>query len=108
VPLEDPIHSPASAALVAGVAIGMLLPSPETVDNLIGQWSDRTAGKVTNAGREIVGQGKEMFTRAISEGRDATAREAEREGLTPTRLGRSIKRVVAHVRDAVSDTVPSD
>ena len=86
----------------------MMLPSTETENSLLGKWSDRTAGKLKNAGRDIVDQGKEMVTRAISEGSDAMAREAEREGLTPTRLSRKIKRVGAQVRDAVSDAVQSD
>jgi hypothetical protein len=36
---------------------------------------------------------------------DATAREIEREGLSPDRLGKKVKRVASHVRDAVAEAV---
>src|SRR3712207_7967504 len=50
----------------------------------------------------LLGQGKGMVSRALSEAVTATAREAEREGLTPNRLGRKVKRLAGHVREAVS------
>ncbi|MEA2708199.1 MAG: hypothetical protein QOF78_800, partial [Phycisphaerales bacterium] len=49
-----------------------------------------------------------VFSRAISEVTSAAAREAEREGLTPDRLGRKVKRIVSHVRQAVTDAVDED
>jgi len=93
----------AAAALTAGITLGMLLPETETENRLLGKWSDKTAGRAKKAGKEIVSQGKQMVTRAVSQGTDAIAREADREGLTPTRLSRKIKRVTAQVRDAITD-----
>jgi len=95
----------AAAALTAGIALGLLLPETETENRLLGKWSDKTAGRAKKTGKELLSQSKEMIGRAVRKGTDAIAREAEREGLTPTRLGRKIKRVTAHVRDAVSDAV---
>jgi len=92
-------------ALAAGIALGMLLPSTETEDQWIGKLSDKTAGRAKKAMGEVFEQGKEMFGRAVTEGMDTLAREAEREGLTPARLQRKFKRLGAHVRDAVSEAV---
>jgi len=92
-------------ALAAGIALGMLLPSTETEDQWIGKLSDKTAGRAKKAIGEVFEQGKEMFGRAVTEGMDTLAREAEREGLTPARLQRKFKRLGAHVRDAVSEAV---
>lgn len=92
-------------ALAAGVALGMLLPSTQTEDQWIGKLSDKTAGRAKKAMGEVFEQGKEMFGRAVTEGMETLAREAEREGLTPARLQRKFKRLGAHVRDAVSEAV---
>jgi ElaB/YqjD/DUF883 family membrane-anchored ribosome-binding protein len=92
-------------ALAAGIALGMLLPSTDTENQWIGKLSDKTAGRAKKAMGEVFEQGKEMFGRAVTESMDTLAREAEREGLTPARLQRKIKRLGAHVRDAVSDAV---
>lgn len=78
-------------ALAAGIALGMLLPSTDTEDQWIGKISDKTAGRAKKAIGEVFEQGKEMFGHAVTEGMDALAREAEREGLTPARLQRKIK-----------------
>lgn len=92
-------------ALAAGIALGMLLPSTNAEDQWIGKLSDKTAGRAKKAIGEVFEQGKEMFGHAVTEGMDALAREAEREGLTPARLQRKFKRLGAHVRDAVSEAV---
>jgi hypothetical protein len=39
---------------------------------------------------------------------DATEREAEREGLTPARLGRKVKRALGNVRQAVSEAIEEE
>lgn len=98
----------AAAALAAGATLALLLPRTRSEDHVMGKWSDRIAGRVKTAGQELFGQGKEVVTRAISEGATATAREAEREGLTPGRLGHKIKRVASSVRDAVANAVQEE
>lgn len=41
----------------------------------------------------------------MSEAAEAIAREAEREGLTPARIGRKVRRAATQVRDAVVNAV---
>jgi len=55
------------------------------------------------AGRELVQQVKDVSGVVLSEATEAIAREAEREGLSPQRLGRKIKRAASQVRDALID-----
>ena len=61
-------------------------------------------GKFRRAGRELMQQIQENSGAMLAEATDAIAREAEREGLSPERLGRKIRRAARHVRDAVVDT----
>ena len=72
---------------------------------MLGKWSDQIAGRFKKTGRKLVGQGKDLVERVVSEGTETLSREAEREGLTPSRLTKKIRRLTAHVRDAVSDAV---
>jgi hypothetical protein len=97
-----------AVALAAGAAVGMLLPSTSAEDGLMGETSDRLTGRAKRAGRELWGQGKDIATRAIQEAVDTTAKEIEREGLSPDRLGRKVKRVASHVRDAVANAVQDE
>jgi len=55
------------------------------------------------AGRELVQQVKDVSGTVLSQATEAIAREVESEGLSPQRLGRKIKRVASHVRDALVD-----
>jgi hypothetical protein len=96
------------AALAAGATVGALLPSTRAEDGLIGETSDRLTGRAKKAGQELWSQGRTIAGRAIQEAVDTTAREIEREGLNPERLGRKVKRVASHVRDAVANAVQDD
>ena len=94
--------------LAAGALIGLLISRTSAEDNLLGSFSDRFAGKVKKGARNLIGQGKEMTSRALSEAASATAEGAERVGLTPQRMGRKIRRVASQVRDAVANAVNVD
>ena len=96
------------AALVAGAAAGFLLPSTRQEDRLIGKTSDKVAGRFKKAGQDFFRQGRSVASRALHEAVNVTASEAEREGLTPDRLGRKFKRVFSNVRDAVADSIQED
>jgi ElaB/YqjD/DUF883 family membrane-anchored ribosome-binding protein len=90
-----------AAALGVGVLAGMLLPSSSIEDQMMGQASDRVAGRFKKAGGTI----KELAQKAYEEAASTARDEAERVGLTPDHLGRKVKRLAVKVRDAVSDAV---
>lgn len=93
------------AALAAGAAVAMLLPPSSLEDTLMGKAADRVNDRLRQATGGLLGQGKGVLSRALTEAADTAAREAEREGLTPERLGRKVKRVVGQIRQAVAETV---
>ena len=62
-------------------------------------------GNVRRAGRELMQQFKGVAGTVVSEATDAIAREAEREGLTPQRLGRRLRRAASNVRAAVMEAI---
>ena len=94
-----------AAALGAGVTLGLLLPSTRQERRLMGSTSDKLAGRVKDAGQNLLAQGKNLVSRAAREAASATAEEAELEGLTPDRIGRKVRRVATHVRDAITQAV---
>lgn len=98
----------AAGALVAGTAIGLLLPATQEESRLMGKWSDRFAGPAKEFGGQLLGQGKRIVGNVLSEGYNATQEEAEKVGLTPHRLGRKFKRIASHVRDAMAKAVDVD
>jgi hypothetical protein len=97
-----------AVSLAAGAALGFLLPATPFEDQMMGKMSDRVTGNLMGRSRDLIGQGKQLVTRALDEAVRATAREAEKEGLTPRRLGRKVKRVVANVRESVANTIGAD
>jgi hypothetical protein len=62
-------------------------------------------GGFRRAGRELMQQVQETSSAMLGEATEAIAREAEREGLSPERLGRKIRRAARHVRDVLVDAV---
>lgn len=88
--------------LALGTAAGLLFPSTNAEKKLLDS-SGGIAKKAKRAGQELWQQGKDMASRVMTEGMQAVADEAEREGLTPERLARKVKRIAGRVRDAVSD-----
>jgi hypothetical protein len=96
------------AALAAGAAAGFLLPSTRQEDRLIGKTSDKVAGRFKKAGTDFFRQGRSIAGKALNEAVNTAASEAEREGLTPNRLGKKFKRVFGNVRDAVAESIQED
>jgi len=95
----------AAAALAAGAAVGWILPSTRQENRLVGKTSDKLTGRIKETTAQLWDQGRTVAGRVINEAVDATAREIEREGLSPDRLGKKVKRVASHVRDAVAEAV---
>jgi hypothetical protein len=87
--------------LGVGLAAGMLLPSTRSEKRLFGGTSGKLTGRLRSAGQELFDQGKEIASKVMSETTDTLREEAEREGLTPDRLSRKVKRIASKVKDAV-------
>lgn len=97
-----------AAALAIGAGVGLLLPPTPLEDRLLGKRSDSVTGRLTAAGREMLTQGKDLVTKAAADAASATAREADRMGLTPTRLGKKAKRLAGTVRSAITHAVEGE
>jgi hypothetical protein len=91
--------------LAAGVAAGMMLPSSNAEKRLVG---GKFADRVKSTGRELLDQGKEMAGNIFKETGEALGEEMEREGLTPDKLGKKVKRIAGRIKDVVSDAVEGD
>ena len=74
----------------------------------MGETSDKLAGRFKKGATEAFRQGRSIAGKALNEAVSSTAKEAEREGLTPDRLGKKFKRVFSNVRDAVAEAVQED
>lgn len=96
------------AAFGAGAAVAMLFPPSRLEDRLMGNAADRVNGRIHETRKRLVQEGKSLVMRAVGDAVKVASREAEREGLSPDRLGRKVKRVVSHVRDAVGDALEGD
>jgi hypothetical protein len=90
-----------AAALAAGTTIGMMLPVTSPERRLLGKRSERITGRMRQVGTKLIDQSK----RALREAADTTVKEADREGLTPGQLGRKVKRIASHIRDAIGDAI---
>ena len=95
-------------ALAVGAAAGFLLPSTRQEDQMMGERSDKMTGRLKQTGQKFFRQGRQVAGKVVSEAINTTAREVEREGLTPDRLGKKVKRVASSVRQAVSDAVQDE
>jgi hypothetical protein len=95
-------------ALGAGLAAGFLLPSSRQEDRLMGKASDKVTGRLKKGGQEFFRQGRQIAGKVVREAVTTTTESAEREGLTPDRLGKKVKKVLSNVRDAVSEAVQED
>jgi hypothetical protein len=87
--------------LAMGLAAGMLLPSTKSEKRLFGGSSGKLTGRFKSAGQELLEQGKEIASKVVSEAGETLREEAEREGLTPDRLSRKVKRIAGKLKDAV-------
>lgn len=94
-----------AAALVLGATAGMLLPSLPAEVAALGETSARAASQLREGAERLWTEGKELVTKTVAEAANATAREADRVGLTPDKLGRKVKRLAGTVRNAVANAV---
>jgi len=67
--------------------------------------SDSLAGAFKETAREFYERVKRVSGDVIREAGEAIADEAEREGLTPEKLGRKLRRAATHVSDTVAGLV---
>lgn len=95
-------------ALAVGAAAGFMLPRTRQEDRLMGETADKVTGRLKKAMTDSFRQGRTVAGKVVHEAVNATAKEAEREGLTPDRLGKKVKRLVSHVREAVSNAVEEE
>ena len=94
--------------LAVGVAAGMMLPISKAEKSLVSGVSGRFADRVKNTGKELLEQGKEMASNVFKETGEALGEEMEREGLTPDKLSKKVKRIAGRIKDVVSDAVEGD
>lgn len=87
--------------LGVGLAAGMLLPSTRSEKRLFGSTSGKLTGRLRSAGEQLFEQGREIASKVMTETTDTLREEADREGLTPDRLARKVKRIVGKLKEAV-------
>lgn len=83
-----------AAALAAGVATGMLMPSTRQESRLLGSTPKKALRGARKQGRSLVQRGKQFAEETLA----ATGREVRRQGLSPDALGRKLKRVASRVK----------
>jgi len=91
--------------LAVGVAVGMLLPSTKAEKELAGGPAEKLTKRLRSAGRELLDQEKEIAGKVVSETGDAVREVADREGLTPDKLAKKVKRIAGRVKDAVANAI---
>lgn len=94
--------------LAIGVTAGMLLPPTQIERGAMGERSKRLLERAGKAGRGLLDQGKELTNRVLHQGTSTLSSEAEREGLTPDRLAKKVKRIARRVGEAVSDAAEGE
>jgi hypothetical protein len=98
----------AGVALAVGAAAGYLIPSTSQEDRLMGETSDKVTGRIKKGGQAFFRQGRTIAGKVVHEAVNSTAESIEREGLSPDRLGKKVKKVFGNVREAVSNAIEED
>ncbi|MDB5294869.1 MAG: hypothetical protein JWO31_852 [Phycisphaerales bacterium] len=93
------------AALALGVVAGLLLPATPIEDKAMGPAADRLNGGIKRAAGSLADRGRSLTGKVLTVATTATSRAAEQEGLTPTEIGRKVKRLAGNVREAVASVV---
>jgi len=89
--------------LALGFAAGMILPATVAEKNLLGGRLGKVTRRIRKASRELLSQGKDMSEKVWTETGNAVSEMADREGLTPDKLTRKVKRIAGRVKDVVSE-----
>ena len=89
--------------LALGIAAGMLLPGTGAEKKMFGRTSGKLTDKIRSAGRELLEQGKQAAGKVVTEAGSALRDEVEKEGLSPDKLARKVKRIAGRIKDVISD-----
>jgi hypothetical protein len=88
------------ALLGAGLASGMLLPSSRRESETFGKASDDLSRRVKETSAEMLDRGREL----LASSRRAVERASRREGLSPSNVGKKMRRVVKRAARAASES----
>jgi ElaB/YqjD/DUF883 family membrane-anchored ribosome-binding protein len=86
--------------LALGVAVGLALPTPRKVHQVVGPRVDRVKDRARETSRDIMNRGRSVVNAAT----DALRREAEVQGLTPEALRNKANAVAQSTKQAATDT----
>jgi ElaB/YqjD/DUF883 family membrane-anchored ribosome-binding protein len=85
--LEEKPFAVGAACLGLGLLVGLLAPSTRQENELLGDAADRLKDQAREAGEQVVDRGKEVASAAAS----AVSDVAERQGVTPAKLGETAR-----------------
>ena len=86
--------------IAAGVAVGLVLPTPERVNRLAGPTVDRLRERTRDAGRQFVEKGK----RVVNAAGTAMKNEAQQQGLTFDSMRQKVGAVAETTKSVASET----
>jgi hypothetical protein len=89
------------AALAAGVAAGLTVPSTRKEKELMGETRDRLLDQAKGLGREAVDKGKQVARVAT----DVVRTEVERQGLKPATIADKVRTIGREAEQALKDEV---
>jgi ElaB/YqjD/DUF883 family membrane-anchored ribosome-binding protein len=90
--------------LLAGVLVGLAVPTPAPVHRTVGPTMDRLRNRTKQAGRDAVQRGKRVVDAATNAARD----EAQSQGLTPDRMREGVQSVASRAGDAASNAAKQE
>jgi hypothetical protein len=85
------------AALAAGVATGLTVPSTRKENELMGETRDRLLDQAKGLGRDAVDKGKQVARVAA----DVARTEVERQGLTPSVIAEKVRAIGREAEEAL-------
>jgi hypothetical protein len=88
----------AATVLAAGATAGMLVPATEREQRVMGDAVGKAKKTVRRGGKRLLREGKQF----VRESASVAVKEARRQGLDPSEIGRRVKRVVSKTKDAVT------
>ncbi len=95
---ENPLAMGA-AALAIGVVAGLMIPSTQKEDEMMGETRDRLVDRAREVGEEALEKGKHVATAAV----ETLKEEAERQDLTPEKLAEKVRNVAVEATNKVKE-----
>lgn len=92
-----------AACLGLGLLAGLILPTTRRENELMGDASDQLKEQVTETGKDVLERGQQMASAAAS----AATEEAQRQGLTPEKLGQAVKQTASASAQAAKEEMPN-